>query len=101
MNSTYMLATAALVAVLALSGMVGPAAAQPPVILAQYGGSYGGSFDRDSCIQSCQDWIGAYAWGFRGGYGGYSSYQYAQCIQDCDSRFWNEFDRKMDDLNQR
>jgi hypothetical protein len=93
-----MLATAALVAVLALSGMVGPAAAQPPVVLAQYGGSYGGSFDRDSCIQSCQDWIGVYQWGGRGGY---SSYLYARCIQDCDSRFWNEFDRKMDDLKQQ
>lgn len=95
MNSIYMLSITALGTMIVLSAMAGMAAAQPPVLLAQYGGS-GGALDRDSCIQSCRDWIGLYAWGGSGGYD--RSYYYAQCIQDCDSRFWNEFDRKMDQL---
>jgi len=96
MNKIYALSAAALVTALVLSGMVGPAAAQPPVMLAQYGG--GGALDRDSCIQSCRDWITPFAWGFGGGRGGYSNYQYARCVQECDAQFWNEFDRKMDRL---
>jgi hypothetical protein len=94
-----MLSAAAFVAVLVLSGMAGLAAAQPPVMLAQYGS--GGALDRDSCIQSCREWVGTYAWGFRGDRGGYSSYLYAKCVQDCDTQFWNEFDRKMDRLKQQ
>ncbi|MBI4965104.1 MAG: hypothetical protein HY913_17655 [Desulfomonile tiedjei] len=94
MNSLYMFSIVALAMGLLLSGMVGPSVAQPPVLLAQYGSS--GAFDRDSCIQNCRDWIGLYQWG--GGRGYDRSYLYARCIQDCDSRFWNEFDRKMDDL---
>lgn len=101
MNSTYILSAAAFVAVLVLSGMAGLAAAQPPVMLAQYGGDLGGPLDRDSCIQNCRDWVTPYAWGFRGGRRGYNGYLYAKCVQDCDTQFWNEFDRKMDDLKRQ
>jgi len=101
MNNTYILSAAVFVVVMVLSGMAGLAVAQPPVMLAQYGGDLGGPLDRDSCIQSCRDWVTPYAWGFRRGYGGYNSYLYAKCVQDCDTQFWNEFDRKMDDLNQQ
>ena len=101
MNRTYILYAAAFVVVMVLSGMAGLANAQSPVMLAQYGGDLGGPLDRDSCIQSCREWLTPYAWGFRGGRGGYSSYQYSRCVQACDTQFWNEFDRKMDDLNQQ
>jgi hypothetical protein len=74
------------------------------VRLAQYDDF--GNFDRDSCEQSCRGRYGVgpipyveeQAWGGRGGgdYGGY--YLYAQCIDSCNRQYWNDFDRKMDDL---
>jgi hypothetical protein len=73
------------------------------VRLAQYDDF--GNFDRDSCEQSCRGRYGVgpipyveeQGWGGRGGdYGGY--YLYAQCIDSCNRQYWNDFDRKMDDL---
>jgi hypothetical protein len=64
-----------------------------------------GNFDRDSCEQSCRGRYGVgivpyveeQQWGGRGrDYGGY--YLYAQCIDSCNRQYWNDFDRKMDDL---
>lgn len=81
-----------LVAAALVAGLAGVAASQPTFTLAQYGVSN----DRELCLQNCRDWISPYAWGWRRG-GGYN-YQYALCVQKCESRFWNEFDREMDRL---
>ncbi len=65
-----------------------------------------GNFDRESCEQSCRSRYGVgplpyveeQQWGGRGGgdYGGY--YLYASCIDSCNRQYWQDFDRKMDDL---
>jgi hypothetical protein len=73
--------------------MASVAASQPPFSLAQYGGA---SNDRELCLQNCREWVTPFAWGWRRG-GGYN-YQYARCVQDCESRFWKDFDRKMEQL---
>jgi hypothetical protein len=78
-----------------IAGMAGVAASEPTFSLCQYGASD----DRDLCLQNCRDWISPYAWGFRFR-GGYSSEQYALCVQDCESRFWRRFDQKMDQLKE-
>jgi len=64
-----------------------------------------GNFDRESCELSCRSRYGVgplpyveeQAWGWSGGdYGGY--YLYANCIDSCNRQYWQDFDRKMDDL---
>ncbi len=64
-----------------------------------------GNFDRESCEQSCRGRYGVgpipyveeQGWGGRGrGFGGY--YLYAQCIDSCNRQYWQDFDRKMEDL---
>jgi hypothetical protein len=61
------------------------------------------AFDRESCEQECRSRFGVdpYELQFSGGWGrggrpGY--YVYANCIQECNTRFWKEFDRTMRDL---
>jgi hypothetical protein len=79
-----------------IAGMAGVAASDPTFSLCQYGAGD----DRDSCLQNCRAWVTPYAWGFRFR-GGYSADQYAQCVQDCESRFWRRFDQKMDELKEK
>jgi len=64
-----------------------------------------GNFDRESCELSCRSRYGVgpipyveeQAWGWRGwDSGGY--YLYANCIDSCNRQYWQDFDRKMDDL---
>jgi hypothetical protein len=60
------------------------------------------SFDRESCEADCRTSYGAdpYVLQFRGGIGiggGWGTGRYqgaAQCIQQCNDRFWKEFDRE-------
>jgi hypothetical protein len=78
-------------------------AASPEIIMTQENGytlHQGGDFDRESCEQNCRSLYGVDPY-FRGGrYGGDRGryYVYAQCVQDSNTRFWKEFDRKMRDL---
>lgn len=55
-------------------------------------------FDKQECEHRCRSLYGAspYYRGGRGYQGGY--YVLAQCMEDCDRRFWKEYDRKMRDL---
>jgi hypothetical protein len=56
------------------------------------------SFDRESCERDCRERYGTEL--FRRGRGGHMGnyYVYAQCIQDCETRFWKEYDRNMGEL---
>jgi len=82
---------------------VGNIALCSSVRLAQYDDF--GNFDRESCEQSCRSRYGVgplpyveeQGWGDGGSYSpGY--YLYASCIDSCNRQYWNDFDRKMDDL---
>ncbi len=60
--------------------------------------------DLQSCQQNCRSSyrVDPYTlhWGGGGSYSpGY--YLYAQCIEACNKRFWNEFDRKMDEMQRK
>ena len=66
-------------------------------------GSYGyrlvqDSFDRESCERDCRERYGTEL--FHRGRGGHMGnyYVYARCIQDCETRFWKEYDRRMREL---
>src|SRR5208283_382077 len=53
------------------------------------------SFDRESCERDCQERYGVepYIRGINRQRNDY--YLYARCIQDCNTRFWKEYDRRM------
>lgn len=65
-----------------------------------------GNFDRETCELTCRSRYGVgpipyveeQGWGGRrgGNSGGY--YLYANCIDSCNRQYWQDFDRKMDDL---
>jgi len=57
------------------------------------------SFDREACEAECRSIYGVDGYGLqrRGGRSGGDSgtyYLYARCIQNCNDRFWKEFDRE-------
>ena len=52
-------------------------------------------FDREQCLQNCS-WLKP--WGGRS-YGQYLNY--ANCVSGCESRFWSEFDRNTDRLENK
>jgi len=58
--------------------------------------------DLASCQQNCRSKYGVdlYTLQFRGGGGSVTPgyYIYARCIENCNRKFWNNFDRKMDRL---
>jgi hypothetical protein len=56
------------------------------------------SFDRESCERDCRERYGTEL--FHRGRGGHTGYYYvyARCIQDCETRFWKEYDRRMREL---
>jgi hypothetical protein len=58
----------------------------------------GEGFDKEGCEADCRGMYGGdlYASGFRRGRPGY--YAYAQCIQNCNTRFWKDFDRRSREL---
>jgi hypothetical protein len=55
-------------------------------------------FDRESCERDCRERYGMEP--YRRGRGGHRDdyYLYARCIQDCETRFWKEYDRRMREL---
>lgn len=60
------------------------------------------SFDRETCLQECREMMGdLYFRGGRGGHirGGYTDRytMYARCVQECEKKFWKEFDRQFKD----
>ena len=56
------------------------------------------TFDRETCERDCRERYGVEP--YRRGTGGPRDdyYLYARCIQDCNSRFWKEYDRRMREL---
>ena len=50
--------------------------------------------DREFCLQDCRERFGP--WG--GGGDDPRGRLYARCVQDCESRFWQDHDRGMRDL---
>jgi hypothetical protein len=62
--------------------------------------------DLQTCERDCRDKFGLEPYSdsgtdlqfFRGGGGSGTYYAYAQCIQDCNSAFWKDFDRRARDL---
>jgi len=63
---------------------------------------FGEGFDRETCLQECREMMGDLL--FRGGRGGSirGGYQdrytmYARCVQECEKKFWKEFDRQFKD----
>jgi hypothetical protein len=59
------------------------------------------SFDRESCERDCQERYGVepYRRGINRQRNDY--YVYARCIQDCNTRFWKEYDRNMRELEKK
>lgn len=60
-------------------------------------------FDLQACEQECRSIFGIDPYselqGFGGGRGGSTGYYaYASCIQQCNSKYWKEFDKKMGEL---
>jgi len=60
-------------------------------------------FDREDCNQQC-----AYDYGFDlyrfGGGGGWDSSlvrEYQRCLERCDQKYWNSYDREMDELDRK
>ncbi len=90
--------------------------AQPLLIGAKAGLAAGGpgtmagpslyEFNLSACQQDCRSRYGVDPYADeegmspyrRGGSGGGMYELYAQCIQDCNERFWRDYDRKMRDL---
>jgi hypothetical protein len=66
------------------------------------------SFNREACIDECKsrfgfDFPNTFELQFRGGgydYGQWKAIQrmYFRCVQKCEKRFWDDFDREMDNL---
>ncbi|MBI4963330.1 MAG: hypothetical protein HY913_08635 [Desulfomonile tiedjei] len=62
--------------------------------------------DLASCEQQCRSRYGVDQYTLQaggGGGGGYSGgyYVYARCIASCNKRFWNNFDRRMDEIGRQ
>jgi hypothetical protein len=52
--------------------------------------------DREFCLQDCRQRFGP--WG--GGRDDPRGRLYARCVQDCENQFWQDYDRRMRDLEQ-
>ncbi|MBI5249553.1 MAG: hypothetical protein HY912_08665 [Desulfomonile tiedjei] len=85
--------------VVAMAGLAGNASAlSPEFLMTQANGytlnQYDGNFDKESCEQNCRSLYGASPYYMGGGGGDRGRYYvYAQCVQDCNTQFWKEFDR--------
>ncbi len=58
-----------------------------------------GPIDLQACQQDCRINYGLEPF-FRGGDGSSRWWIYTSCIQDCNRRFWKEYDRQMRDLQE-
>jgi hypothetical protein len=66
--------------------------------------SHGEGFDRENCEIRCRSYFGIppygeEQWAGGGGTGGSRYLIIAHCIEQCNKRFWKEFDEKMRDLD--
>jgi hypothetical protein len=55
---------------------------------------YQDSFDRETCERDCREAYG----GWPGGSNDPRARLYARCIQDCERQFWQDYDRRMRNL---
>ncbi len=102
-------AAAIILSVIFVAGFFGTAQAISPVKLmsTESGGpsmeTMQSGFDRETCEQDCRSRYGVdiyfetQQWG-RGGHSRPGYYLYANCIQQCNQRFWKEFDRRTEGL---
>lgn len=102
MNQRTLFSTVATVLLL-LGGFVYCLAAESITGVKGESGDYGNrlvqdTFDRETCERDCRERYGVEP--YRRGRGGHRDdyYLYARCIQDCNSRFWKEYDRRMREL---
>jgi hypothetical protein len=112
------LAVVSVTTIILLCGVLHPAPAHSPeaVPSAAIDNSFAGSnmevirhdeeFDRESCETRCRSYFGIppygeeqWAGGGGGGSGGSRYLIIAHCIEQCNKRFWKEFDDKMRDLD--
>ncbi len=104
MRKTHLFLIAGLIIV---AGSFQSVSAQPPFRLMDLSNGYGVTdsnmipmdFDKETCEQDCRSRFGVdlYAgWGFGSSNPGY--YAYAQCIQECNQRFWRSFDERIRNL---
>ncbi len=72
-----------------------------PAELAPEFGSITQAFNKEACEQDCRSLFGVDPYSFelqggRGGRGGFSYYAYARCIQECNARYWDDFNKGSD-----
>jgi len=60
---------------------------------------YGDAADLQSCQRECGFNYGVEPY-FRGGDGSARWWMYTSCIQDCNRKFWKDYDRKMRNLEE-
>jgi hypothetical protein len=56
------------------------------------------SFDREGCETDCQERYGTTPYGRGMSLDRTQYYLYARCIEDCNTRFWKDYDRRMKEL---
>lgn len=94
MKKPMLVVLVATLSILLVGSLQNLAPAELPVDLCQITQS----FDREACEADCRSTYGVDSYGLqrRGGHGGDTGtyYLYARCIQDCNDRFWKDFDRE-------
>ncbi len=91
-----LLTVMATIGALALGGFFAAAPAQAPVEM----NDFGEGFDLQDCEQYCRSWFNVDPYGAvtpqRGGWGGSGRgyYAYASCIQECNRKYWKNFDKE-------
>jgi hypothetical protein len=106
MRMSYLLSAATGVAVFMVFALVSVTPAEAPV-LCQYDGT---GFSRDQCLNDCRSVYlgddtmpyvyeehGRRGWGGRWGGWRAPTYAYYSCVQRCEKRYWDDFDREFDD----
>jgi hypothetical protein len=103
MNRKSLLLSAAAV-LLVLSGLEHYLQAQPVEFRLRAGAEslrnnaelFDAGTDREFCLQDCRERFGPWA----GGGDDPRGRLYARCVQDCENQFWQDYDRRMRDLEQ-
>lgn len=106
MNRVTTMRMVALASVLVFAGIAAAQAEASPLFLCSAAEGLGGglftstetnSFDLQTCQRDCAIDHGVEPW-FRGGGGDARWYMYTSCVQDCNRKFWKEYDKEMRDL---
>jgi hypothetical protein len=97
-----------LISAMVLLGAVVLVTGYPAVGLCEEGVVETHSFNREACIDDCKSrfgigWPHTFGLQFRGGHPDYGTWRaiqrmYFRCVQSCEKRFWDDFDKEMDDL---